>query len=74
MRYARNCSGAASSRMPPPDPRTVVDTRTSMRYDVAMIREIAPGEGETATHRHPAHRLYLGAGYDITAFHFGQAI
>jgi GNAT superfamily N-acetyltransferase len=25
---------------------------------------------DSATHRHPAHRLYLGAGYDITAFHF----
>jgi GNAT superfamily N-acetyltransferase len=24
---------------------------------------------DSATHRHPAHRLYLGAGYDITAFH-----
>jgi GNAT superfamily N-acetyltransferase len=29
---------------------------------------------DSATHRHPAHRLYLGAGYDITAFHFGQAL
>ena len=25
---------------------------------------------DSATHRHPAHRLYLRAGYDITAFHF----
>jgi GNAT superfamily N-acetyltransferase len=29
---------------------------------------------DSATHRHPAHRLYLGAGYDIAAFHFGQAL
>ncbi len=25
---------------------------------------------DSATHRHAAHRLYLTAGYDITAFHF----
>jgi GNAT superfamily N-acetyltransferase len=25
---------------------------------------------DSATHRHPAHRLYLDADYDITAFHF----
>jgi GNAT superfamily N-acetyltransferase len=29
---------------------------------------------DSATHRHPAHRLYLGAGYDITAFHFVRSI
>jgi GNAT superfamily N-acetyltransferase len=29
---------------------------------------------DSATHRHPAHRLYLRSGYDITAFHFVQAI
>jgi GNAT superfamily N-acetyltransferase len=26
---------------------------------------------DSATHRHGAHRLYLTAGMDITAFHFG---
>lgn len=26
---------------------------------------------DSATHRHAAHRLYLTAGLDITAFHFG---
>ena len=29
---------------------------------------------DSATHRHPAHRLYLVAGYDITAFHFVRSI
>jgi GNAT superfamily N-acetyltransferase len=29
---------------------------------------------DSATHRHPAHRLYLGAGYDITSFHFVRSI
>ena len=29
---------------------------------------------DSATHRHPAHRLYLGAGYDIVAFHFGHPL
>jgi GNAT superfamily N-acetyltransferase len=29
---------------------------------------------DSATQRHPAHRLYLGAGYDITSFHFVKAI
>ena len=28
-------------------------------------------ELDSATHRHAAHRLYLVAGLDITAFHFG---
>jgi GNAT superfamily N-acetyltransferase len=29
---------------------------------------------DSATHRHPAHRLYLGASYDITAFHFVRSV
>lgn len=29
---------------------------------------------DSATHRHPAHRLYLRAGCDITAFHFVRSI
>jgi GNAT superfamily N-acetyltransferase len=29
---------------------------------------------DSATHRHPAHRLYLTAGYDITSFHFVRPI
>ena len=29
---------------------------------------------DSATHRHPAHRLYLAAGYDITSFHFVRAV
>lgn len=29
---------------------------------------------DSATHRHPAHRLYLRAGYDITSFHFGRGV
>jgi GNAT superfamily N-acetyltransferase len=29
---------------------------------------------DSATHRHVAHRLYLTAGYDITAFHFVRSI
>jgi GNAT superfamily N-acetyltransferase len=29
---------------------------------------------DSATHRHPAHRLYLAAGYDITSFHFVRSI
>ena len=29
---------------------------------------------DSATHRHPAHRLYLGAGYDITSFHFVRSL
>ena len=29
---------------------------------------------DSATHRHPAHRLYLGAGYDITSFHFVKVL
>jgi GNAT superfamily N-acetyltransferase len=29
---------------------------------------------DSGTHRHPAHRLYLGAGYDITSFHFVKAL
>jgi GNAT superfamily N-acetyltransferase len=29
---------------------------------------------DSATHRHPAHRLYLGAGYDITSFHFVRPV
>jgi GNAT superfamily N-acetyltransferase len=29
---------------------------------------------DSATYRHPAHRLYLAAGYDITAFHFARSI
>lgn len=29
---------------------------------------------DSATHRHAAHRLYLTAGLDITAFHFGLQV
>jgi GNAT superfamily N-acetyltransferase len=29
---------------------------------------------DSATHRHPAHRLYLGASYDITSFHFVRSL
>jgi GNAT superfamily N-acetyltransferase len=29
---------------------------------------------DSATHRYAAHRLYLTAGYDITAFHFVRSI
>jgi GNAT superfamily N-acetyltransferase len=29
---------------------------------------------DSATHRHLAHRLYLTAGYDLTAFHFVRSI
>jgi GNAT superfamily N-acetyltransferase len=29
---------------------------------------------DSASHRHPAHRLYLGAGYDITSFHFVRSL
>jgi GNAT superfamily N-acetyltransferase len=29
---------------------------------------------DSATHRHPAHRLYLAASYDITAFHFVRSV
>jgi GNAT superfamily N-acetyltransferase len=29
---------------------------------------------DSATYRHPAHRLYLGARYDITAFHFVRPV
>ena len=29
---------------------------------------------DSATHRHPAHRLYLSARYDITAFHFVKSV
>ena len=29
---------------------------------------------DSATHRHPAHRLYLGARYDIAAFHFVRSV
>lgn len=29
---------------------------------------------DSATHRHEAHRLYLGARYDITAFHFVRSV
>jgi GNAT superfamily N-acetyltransferase len=29
---------------------------------------------DSASHRHPAHRLYLSAGYDITSFHFVRSV
>ena len=29
---------------------------------------------DSATHRYPAHRLYLSARYDITAFHFVRSV
>jgi GNAT superfamily N-acetyltransferase len=29
---------------------------------------------DSAPHRHPAHRLYLGDGYHISAFHFSRSV
>lgn len=46
----------------------------SWLVDEARRLSCAQLQLDSATHRHAAHRLYLTAGLDITAFHFGLEI
>ena len=56
--------------------------RTTLKFDAPVMipgTTLAPGTYtfkllDSATHRHPAHRIYLSARYDITAFHFVRSV
>jgi GNAT superfamily N-acetyltransferase len=59
-----------------PDARRAGHGRALLEWLVAEARRLGCSSIhlDSATHRHAAHRLYLGSGYDITSFHFGHTV